>query len=73
MCDGEPQCQDHSDELECHKVMEGCGHQCDESRCIPETFLCDGEKDCPNGSDEANCGMVLRNQDYAMHSSSCKL
>lgn len=72
MCDGEPHCQDHSDELECHK-MEGCSHQCDESRCIPENFLCDGEKDCLDGSDEANCGMVLRNQDYVMHCSSCKL
>lgn len=58
VCDGVPQCQDRSDELECFKTMEGCYHRCDDkSRCIPETFLCDGEGDCQDGTDEANCGM----------------
>ena len=59
VCDGVPQCQDRSDELECAKYMEGCAHQCDDkSRCIPSNFLCDGERDCADGSDEATCGML---------------
>lgn len=61
MCDGVPQCQDRSDELECAKYMEGCAHQCDKSRCIPSSFLCDGEQDCADGSDEASCGIFEMN------------
>ncbi|XP_034397679.1 very low-density lipoprotein receptor [Cyclopterus lumpus] len=55
VCDGVPQCQDRSDELGCAKWLQGCSHQCDNSRCIPKNFLCDWERDCVDGSDEANC------------------
>lgn len=57
VCDGQYDCQDRSDEMDCSKLSEGCHQRCDNNtRCIPETFLCDGERDCVDGSDEERCG-----------------
>lgn len=59
VCDGVPQCQDRSDELQCVTLIRGCVHHCDnKTRCVPANFLCDGEEDCSDGTDEAICGTV---------------
>lgn len=77
VCDGVPQCQDRSDELQCTKKTEGCVHHCDnESRCLAANVLCDRVKDCLDGTDEADCGRlkqfesigVLHNHLYSLES-----
>ncbi|XP_073685377.1 uncharacterized protein [Garra rufa] len=58
VCDGTPQCPDHSDEAGCWKPTKSCSIRCDgNSRCIPEVFICNGMRDCWDGSDEADCAM----------------
>jgi len=47
-------CINNPDEV----VPEGCGpqaFQCDNKRCIFESFRCDGDNDCGDNSDERDC------------------
>ena len=54
-CDGEAQCLDASDEMDCSCLLGE--FSCMSSKdCVPISNVCDGKNQCPDGSDEMNCG-----------------
>uniref|UniRef100_A0AC34Q6P2 Basement membrane-specific heparan sulfate proteoglycan core protein n=1 Tax=Panagrolaimus sp. JU765 TaxID=591449 RepID=A0AC34Q6P2_9BILA len=58
VCDGEPDCNDKSDEMNCpvKRLCEPNEFRCANDRCIQLMWKCDGDDDCGDGSDELNCG-----------------
>ncbi|XP_051907156.1 low-density lipoprotein receptor-related protein 2 isoform X4 [Hippocampus zosterae] len=63
-CDGEGDCLDGSDEMDC-TVPQGSS-QCPPGQfpcvgsvgCVEASARCDGQKQCPSGSDEENCAVA---------------
>uniref|UniRef100_A0A914HTB1 Basement membrane proteoglycan n=1 Tax=Globodera rostochiensis TaxID=31243 RepID=A0A914HTB1_GLORO len=58
VCDGEPDCRDRSDELNCpaKRSCEPNEFRCRNDKCVQKMWLCDGDDDCGDKSDEQNCG-----------------
>ncbi|XP_019869028.2 low-density lipoprotein receptor-related protein 4 isoform X2 [Aethina tumida] len=66
-CDGDADCQNYEDELECGEMLSIHNDKCNESQnyvrcpktnnCISKDWLCDGDDDCGDFSDETHCGV----------------
>lgn len=57
-CDGDAQCLDGSDELNCACLL-GQFMCVTSEECVQSSHVCDGKDDCPDGSDEKHCSKLI--------------
>lgn len=72
-CDGTPDCDDASDEHDCH-IKPTCpdgDFTCKNGHCISKSWVCDGSNDCGDNSDEANCPEKAKKKGCQEHFFDC--
>ncbi|XP_070144253.1 basement membrane-specific heparan sulfate proteoglycan core protein isoform X4 [Drosophila kikkawai] len=71
-CDGNIDCDDETDELDCQSYTEHClenEFECDDY-CLPRDQLCNGIANCNDGRDERNC-TFCRDDAYLCNTGEC--
>ncbi|XP_071037727.1 low-density lipoprotein receptor-related protein 2 [Parasteatoda tepidariorum] len=74
VCDGEEDCEDNSDERDCHSRVCAADHhfRCRSGQCIIYSFyVCDGIYDCADDSDESDCLACDLETDFRCRSGQC--
>ncbi|KAM7349794.1 terribly reduced optic lobes isoform 6-T6 [Cochliomyia hominivorax] len=74
-CDGYPDCDDETDEIDCPPFTDKCNEnefECDESFCILRDQQCNGVPNCNDGTDEKNC-TFCRQGAYLCNTGQCIL
>ncbi|XP_058049311.1 atrial natriuretic peptide-converting enzyme isoform X2 [Ahaetulla prasina] len=65
-CDGQPDCEDDSDEENCGCKERGLWECPSNKLCIPHAMICDGFPDCLDNVDEKNCLSLYKNSSSLM-------
>lgn len=72
-CDGDRNCNDHSDEDNCASPCSDKQFLCDNGFCVGRQYRCDGIRDCTDGYDEADCPDIkaCSHKEFACSNGAC--